>query len=126
MIILRIILLPFTLLYALIIFVRLTLYRTNIFNRTKFDFPIVCVGNIAVGGTGKTPHIEWLIEHLKNDYAIAVLSRGYKRKTSGYIFANELATPLSIGDEPYQLLKKFPQIAIGVSESRVLGVPSFG
>jgi tetraacyldisaccharide 4'-kinase len=64
------------------------------------------VGNIAVGGTGKTPHIEWLIEHLKNDYAIAVLSRGYKRKTSGYIFANELATPLSIGDEPYQLLKK--------------------
>lgn len=123
MLLLRILLLPFALLYGAAIAVRNFLYRSGILNRTQFDIPIICVGNLSAGGTGKTPHIEWLIRKLSPQYRLAVLSRGYMRRTKGYVFANLHADARSIGDEPYQLHRKFPEVAVGVSENRVLGVP---
>lgn len=124
MIILRILLLPLTLLYGLIILLRNALYKYKIMPRTQFDFPIICIGNIAVGGTGKTPHIEWLIRQFQHEYNLAVLSRGYKRKTVGFILADEHATVDSIGDEPFQLHQKFSNLTVAVSENRVLGIPN--
>lgn len=121
--ILRIILSPFVLLYGLAIYFRNQLYKNGILTRSKFDIPIICVGNLSAGGTGKTPHIEWLIQQLSLHYQLAVLSRGYKRQTTGYLFASEELSPKDIGDEPYQYARKFKQIAVGVSENRVLGVP---
>ncbi len=82
------------------------------------------MGNITAGGTGKTPHIEWLIEKLGAYYKVAVLSRGYKRNTNGYILSTILSTPEEIGDEPYQIKQKFLQVPVAVSENRVLGIPS--
>ncbi|MCU0442798.1 MAG: tetraacyldisaccharide 4'-kinase [Bacteroidia bacterium] len=122
-VILRIILSPLALLYGLAFFLRNQLYKLGILTRSKFDIPIICVGNLSAGGTGKTPHIEWLIQQLSSQYRIAVLSRGYKRKTTGYLFASEELSPKDIGDEPFQYAQKFKQVAVGVSENRVLGVP---
>jgi tetraacyldisaccharide 4'-kinase len=119
----RVIFLPLTLLYGLVIWVRNFLYRSKIITRTSFDIPIICIGNISVGGTGKTPHIEWLIRQLQSTYTLAVLSRGYKRKTTGYVLGDSLATPATIGDEPFQIAQKFPDVTVGVSENRVLGIP---
>jgi tetraacyldisaccharide 4'-kinase len=119
----RLVLFPFTFLYGLIILVRDYLYRSKIITRTSFDIPIICVGNLSVGGTGKTPHIEWLIRLLQPQYKLAVLSRGYKRKTTGYVLGDEHATPATIGDEPFQIAQKFPEITVGVSENRVFGIP---
>jgi tetraacyldisaccharide 4'-kinase len=122
--IVRILLFPLTLLYGTVIVIRNFLYKSGILTRTKFDFPIICVGNISAGGTGKTPHIEWLIQQLQHEFKIAVLSRGYKRKTVGYVLSDAGSTPETIGDEPYQIKQKFPDIHLAVSENRVLGVPS--
>lgn len=116
-------LLPFSWLYGLIVWFRKSLYQSGVFTRSTFDFPIICVGNLTAGGTGKTPHIEWLIRQLHHTYPTAVLSRGYKRKTSGYMLATTQSTPQDIGDEPYQIKQKFPEVAVGVCENRVLGVP---
>ncbi|TAE85273.1 MAG: tetraacyldisaccharide 4'-kinase [Bacteroidetes bacterium] len=116
-------LLPFSWLYGIIVYLRKLLYTTGIFSRNTFDFPIICVGNIAAGGTGKTPHIEWLIQQLSSTYAIGVISRGYKRKTMGYLLADEQSTAAQIGDEPFQIKRKFPETAVAVSENRVLGIP---
>lgn len=120
---LLILLLPFSWLYGLVILLRSILYKHGILTRTQFNFPIICVGNLAVGGTGKTPHIEWLISQLSPELKIGVLSRGYKRKTSGYVLAKQTSSPYDIGDEPYQIKQKFNQVALAVSENRVLGVP---
>jgi tetraacyldisaccharide 4'-kinase len=119
----RLLLSPLALLYGLVISIRHFLYRSNILSRTSFDLPIICVGNLSVGGTGKTPHIEWLIRLLKPHYKLAVLSRGYKRKTVGYVLGDFRSTPATIGDEPFQIARKFPEVTVGVSESRVLGIP---
>ncbi len=89
----------------------------------SFNFPVICVGNLAVGGTGKTPMVEYLIRILKNDYFIATLSRGYKRKTKGYGIANENSTALNIGDEPMQFHLKFPEISVAVGEERLDAIP---
>lgn len=121
---LRILLLPFSLLYALGIWFRNTLYSSGLWSRTTFDLPVICVGNITAGGTGKTPHIEFLTEALKQHYTLAILSRGYKRKTTGYLLASRNSTAAEIGDEPYQLKKKYPDLAVAVCENRVLGVPN--
>lgn len=118
------ILLPISLLYEGVLRFRNYLYEKEIFGITEFDIPTINVGNLAFGGTGKTPHIEYLIRLLQKSYRVGVLSRGYKRKTIGYQFANEQATVFSIGDEPFQIFNKFPQIALGVAESRVLGLPN--
>ncbi len=123
MIVLRLLLFPFTLLYGFVIAIRNGLYKSKIITRTSFDIPIICVGNLSVGGTGKTPHIEWLIRLLQHQYKIAVLSRGYKRKTTGYVLNTPESTAQTIGDEPYQIAQKFPDITVAVSENRVLGIP---
>ena len=119
----RILLFPFSLVYAAIVSVRNWCFDKGIFYSTSFNLPIICVGNLAVGGTGKSPMVEWLIRTLKGQYEIAVLSRGYKRKTRGYALANPQTTALDIGDEPMQFHSKFPEVAIAVGEERVVAIP---
>ncbi len=89
----------------------------------SFNFPIICVGNLATGGTGKTPMTEYLVKLLSRQFEVATLSRGYKRKTRGFALAHAATTALEIGDEPMQLHEKFPQIAVAVGEERALAIP---
>lgn len=99
------------------------LYDRKIFKSVKFDFPVISVGNLTLGGTGKSPHIEFLLFHLMYLYKTATLSRGYGRKTHGFFFADNNSTAAEIGDEPRQFKKKFPEAIVAVSEDRVLGIP---
>ena len=115
-------LIPFSLLYGLIVALRNLLFDFNVLKITEFKIPIISVGNITVGGTGKTPHIEYLISLLKDDYSIATLSRGYKRKSKGFILADAKASANTIGDEPMQIKRKFPDILVSVDSKRVNGV----
>lgn len=124
MMLVRILLIPFSILYGMVILTRSLLYKTGLLNRTEFDIPVICVGNLSFGGTGKTPHIEYLIRLLETNNEVAVLSRGYRRKTSGYLLVNETAVAYDVGDEPLQIKKKFKNVAVGVCENRVLGVPN--
>ena len=117
-----ILLLPLTIWYAVAIVVRNLFYRTGIFKREKHEIPTICVGNLSTGGTGKTPHTEYLIQLLCSQMNVAVLSRGYGRKTTGFILADESATALTIGDEPLQFYKKFKNITVAVCEKRNIGV----
>jgi tetraacyldisaccharide 4'-kinase len=119
----RILLFPFSFVYGLIIVARNWCFDKKIFASTSFNLPIICVGNLAVGGTGKSPMVEFLVKNLKDEFPIAVLSRGYKRKTRGYALANELTTALDIGDEPMQFHIKFPEVAIAVGEERIVAIP---
>jgi tetraacyldisaccharide 4'-kinase len=119
---LKVLLLPFSLLYGLIVAMRNMLFDINILTSTEFKIPIISVGNITVGGTGKTPHIEYLITLLKDDYKLATLSRGYKRKSKGFILSDENSTANLIGDEPMQIKRKFPDILVSVDSKRVNGV----
>lgn len=117
---------PFSLVYALIVGIRRYLYKIGWMKSTSFEIPTICVGNLRVGGTGKTPQIEFLIEHLTPKYNIAVLSRGYGRKTKGFILANqysykEISADI-IGDEPMQYVTKFPNLIVAVCEKRVIGI----
>ncbi|MEI9958672.1 MAG: tetraacyldisaccharide 4'-kinase [Ferruginibacter sp.] len=93
------------------------------FKAVSFNFPIICIGNIAVGGTGKTPMVEYLIRLLQNDFETATLSRGYKRKTKGFAIADTTTTALEIGDEPMQFHKKFPAVTVAVGEERLAAIP---
>lgn len=122
MILLRKILFPLAFLYWLITFVRNWLYDIGVFKSHSFDIPIIAVGNLSVGGTGKTPQIEYLIRLLSDNYKVAVLSRGYKRSTEGFISADENATASSIGDEPFQFYSKFPTIQVAVDANRKNGI----
>ena len=99
----NLILWPLSVLYGIGVSIRNRLFNLGILKIREFDVPIICVGNITVGGTGKTPHTESLINELKNDYRVACLSRGYKRKTSGFVLATENSTANDIGDEPMQI-----------------------
>ena len=119
----RMLLFPFSLVYLLIIWIRNKLYDNNFFKSVSFNLPIICVGNLAVGGTGKSPMVEYLVRILKEEFPIATLSRGYKRKTRGYALANSRSTALEIGDEPMQFFLKFPDIAVSVGEERVEAIP---
>jgi tetraacyldisaccharide 4'-kinase len=119
----RVLLLPFALLYGFIIIVRNFLYNKNILRSAEFNFPLICVGNLVAGGTGKSPMVEYLIELLYPHFKIATLSRGYKRKTKGYALAGENTTALDIGDEPMQFHIKFPDIAVAVGEERIVAIP---
>ena len=119
----RILLFPLSLIYGLIVFLRNKMYDNHLFSSTSFAFPIICVGNLSVGGTGKSPMVEFLVKNLKGKYRIAVVSRGYKRKTKGYALANGSSTALEIGDEPMQFHVKFPDIAIAVGEERMVAIP---
>jgi len=120
---LRNLLLPFSILYGGIIFVRNKLFDKNILRSATFDFPLICVGNLAVGGTGKTPMVEYLAGVLNKKYHVATLSRGYKRKTNGFMVADGETTDSDIGDEPMQIHQKFPGITVAVAEERVIGIP---
>ncbi|RYY55618.1 MAG: tetraacyldisaccharide 4'-kinase [Chitinophagaceae bacterium] len=119
----RILLFPFALLYWLGITVRNWLYDRNISKSSSFGLPMICVGNLSVGGTGKSPMVEYLVRLLKEHYQIATLSRGYKRKTTGYALAGPGTTALDIGDEPMQFHEKFPGIPVAVGEKRIEAVP---
>ncbi|MFC3562156.1 tetraacyldisaccharide 4'-kinase [Pedobacter jamesrossensis] len=118
---LRLLLLPFSLIYGLAITLRKKLYDWGIMRSVKFDLPIICVGNLAVGGSGKTPTTEYLVR-LLGDYKIAILSRGYGRKTKGFILADATATAETIGDEPLQYHQKFEDVTVAVCEDRVAGI----
>ncbi len=98
------------------------MYDTNILKSTNFDIPTIVVGNLSVGGTGKTPQIEYLIRLLQDTYKIAVLSRGYKRKSKGFVLADANATAKTIGDEPMQFYKKFKNCIVAVDADRVNGI----
>lgn len=115
-------LLPVQWIYGAGVALRNKLFDWGILPSKSFDVPIICVGNITVGGTGKTPHIEYLIRLLKNQYEVAVLSRGYKRKSRGYILADEKSTADLIGDEPFQMKSKYPEIQVAVDANRCRGV----
>ncbi len=117
------VLMPLSKIYGMIVSVRNRMFDIGILKQQEFDVPIVVIGNIAVGGTGKTPHTEYIIDTLKNKYHIGVLSRGYKRHTKGFVMANNRTTPYDIGDEPYQMYQKFGEdVIIAVCENRCHGI----
>jgi len=122
MIFLRKILFPLAILYGWITQLRNFLYDKGILKSYAFDIPVIAVGNLSVGGTGKTPQIEYLIRLLSTDFKVATLSRGYKRQSNGFILANELSTAASLGDEPYQMHLKFPTIQVAVDVDRKNGI----
>lgn len=117
----RYLLFPFALLYNLITSIRNFCYNRGVFTATSFDIPIIAVGNLSVGGTGKSPQIEYLIRLLQGK-KIAVLSRGYKRKTTGFILLTDGHSSDDVGDEPLQFFKKFPNISVAVNANRVEGI----
>ncbi len=113
---------PLSFLYGVGVNLRNKLFDWKIIRSRSFDVPVICVGNITVGGTGKTPHTEYLIKLLKQEFQVAVLSRGYKRKSKGYVLAS-LETPITqIGDEPYQIKQKFPEVHVAVDADRCNGI----
>lgn len=118
----RKLLFPFAVLYGWITGIRNFLYNKGILKSTEYKVPIVCVGNLSVGGTGKSPMIEYLISFLKEDYRIAVLSRGYKRATNGFIEVTELHNAREVGDEPLQFKTKFPDVTVAVCADRRTGI----
>jgi tetraacyldisaccharide 4'-kinase len=119
----RILLLPFSIIYWFAVWLRNFLYDTKILRSSSFGLPIICVGNLSVGGTGKSPMVEFLIGHLKDKFKVATLSRGYKRKTTGYALAKEKTTSLEIGDEPMLFHQKFPNVPVAVGEERLVAIP---
>ena len=118
----QILLYPFSIIYGLITGIRNWLFDQGIFPVTEFKIPIISVGNLAVGGTGKTPHTEFLLTVFKNEFQTAFLSRGYKRATKGFILASDNSTSKAIGDEPFQVFQKFENVTVAVDEKRVHGV----
>lgn len=119
----RYLLFPLSLVYGGIVWLRNWLFDKNIFKSASFNFPIICVGNIATGGTGKTPMTEYLIRLLQKKYNTASLSRGYKRKTKGFAIAEAGTTALEIGDEPMQFHNKYPGVTVSVGEERLVAIP---
>ncbi len=113
---------PFSVLYGIITSVRNFLYNSGILHSHEFSIPVICVGNLAVGGTGKTPHTEYLIDILKKQFKVSVLSRGYRRKSSGFMIAGQNSSVNDIGDEPFQIYRKFPDVTVAVDKDRVHGV----
>jgi tetraacyldisaccharide 4'-kinase len=119
---LRYLLLPFSLLYRFVIILRNKAFDWGLLKSVKFDFPIIVIGNLAVGGTGKSPMTEYLIRMLGNKYKIATLSRGYGRKTKGFLEVRNNDDVTKVGDEPLQFKRKYPEITVAVCEDRVEGV----
>lgn len=117
----RILLLPISLLYHIMLTIRHKLYDWRILGKTRFEKPVICVGNLCLGGTGKTPTVEYLINILREHYKVATLSRGYGRKTKGFQMADNQSTHETVGDEPQQYYRKFPEIMVAVDEDRVEG-----
>ena len=113
---------PLSLLYGLVTGFRNWLFEKEIISSTAFKIPTISVGNLAVGGTGKTPHTELILSALSEEWKTAMLSRGYKRKTKGFVLADEKSDSQQIGDEPFQIHQKFPNVTVAVDEKRVRGV----
>ena len=113
---------PISVLYGLITGFRNLLYDYRIIPSIEFRFPVICVGNITVGGTGKTPHTEYLVELLRKNFKVATLSRGYKRETRDFRIATSSAMVREIGDEPVQIFRNFPDVIVTVDRNRVNGV----
>ena len=119
---LRKILFPFNPLYYSVVFLRNKCFDFGIFKSKSYQTPIICVGNLSVGGTGKTPMIEALIQLLQKEYNIAILSRGYGRKSKGFVLAKNTSTAKILGDEPYQIAQKFPNVTVVVDANRQRGI----
>ena len=113
---------PFSIIYGSLLHLRNKLYDWNFFKSTRFGFPIISLGNLSLGGTGKTPHTEYLIRLLQKDFKISTLSRGYKRKKKGFYLASKNTLVTDIGDEPLQYKLKFKNINVAVDERRVHGI----
>jgi len=118
----RLVLIPVAWIYGLVIWIRNILYDNGLIKATGFSIPTISVGNITVGGTGKTPHTECLVELLQKDHNVATLSRGYRRKTRDFLIASSDSTTREMGDEPVQLKNRFPNVTVAVDRSRVNGV----
>jgi tetraacyldisaccharide 4'-kinase len=110
---------PLSLIFGLIVYLRNKLYDSKIFKSYEFDVPVISIGNITVGGTGKTPHTEYLVDLLRKQFNVVTVSRGYKRKTKGYKEVEVTSTALEVGDEPLQIKNKFNDIQVVVDEKRV-------
>ncbi|MDE1192623.1 MAG: tetraacyldisaccharide 4'-kinase [Arachidicoccus sp.] len=118
--VLRIFLLPVSVIYGLIIYIRNFLFDKKILHSKSFNLPVICVGNISVGGTGKTPMVEYLIKIFQHqNFSTATISRGYRRKTKGFLLADDKTNVTDIGDEPMQFHSKYPGVAVCVGEDRV-------
>lgn len=113
---------PISAIIGLVLHIRHQLYDAHLLRSHSVSIPTICVGNLALGGTGKTPHVEYLIRQLSKHYRVAVLSRGYGRKSHGFVLATPESTVSEVGDEPLQMARKFPNIPIAVCENRVAGV----
>ncbi len=125
MFLIRILLFPFALIYDFVTRIRNRMYDLRLTPSVGFDIPVICVGNLSVGGTGKTPVIEYLIRLLADHNQLAVLSRGYKRKTKGFRLATPSDSASTLGDEPFQLYTKYgDRITVSVGEDRALAIPS--
>lgn len=119
---LRKLLFPFAILYGFITTIRNFLFDKGILKSISFDIPVIAVGNLSVGGTGKTPQIEYLIRLLSDNYKVATLSRGYKRKSEGFVLADVTSNAEILGDEPFQFYQKFPNIQVAVDANRTNGI----
>ncbi len=119
---LRKLLFPFSAIYYVVTWIRNYLFDSGIWKSQEYDFPVICVGNLSVGGTGKTPMTEYLIKFLKDLTSLGVLSRGYGRSTSGYLFVEHSHTADQVGDEPLQYKTKFENISVAVCEDRRKGI----
>lgn len=118
----RLLLLPLCLIYGSITWIRNKFFDWGLLPSKSYSIPVISLGNLSTGGTGKTPHVEYLVNYLRDKYNIAVLSRGYKRKTKGFLIAGPNNSALDIGDEPLQICRKFPDIIVAVHERRRKGI----
>lgn len=118
----RLFLLPFCLIYGFVVGVRNMLFNVHILSSKRFDTPVIAIGNLTVGGTGKTPHTEYIVAELSKRYRMATLSRGYKRKSSGFVLVSESSTADEVGDEPLQIKRKFPDVTVACDANRVRGI----
>lgn len=120
--ILKLFLYPFALIYGLGVLLRNTLFDIGLLSEKKYPFPLISVGNIAAGGTGKSPHVEYLLNLIKDKYEVATLSRGYGRKTSGYLEVTKDSSFFDVGDEPRMFFAKYPDVTISVDANRRRGI----
>jgi len=118
----RKLLFPFSVLYGIVVYIRNRLYDGGVFKSKSYETPIISVGNLSVGGTGKTPMIEVLIALLRDTHKVAVLSRGYKRKSQGFVLANANSKVEDLGDEPFQIFSKFSEVTVAVDVDRQNGI----
>lgn len=120
----RVLLYPLALIYGAVVWLRNRLYDAGFFSSIEFSPPVISVGNLSVGGTGKTPHVEYLVRLLQYRFKVATMSRGYKRRTQGFLLAAEDTNALRIGDEPMQYHMKYPELVVSVAEERITGIPT--